>query len=813
MGRKRKSGKQLNGNGRSILILLRSVGQAVKHPLLVYDCESQLCRDNGSIRQEVMKMICFAGIPACCLSAKGCGIDNHQAEEAAGHAMIDFFRCALPNSAITTLLVSSEDNLPPSSINQIAPIFKEFEKAISSDFLLINRCSQYDMTSAALNRGKGVKKRVLMNLTNPDFGYSNSSPLMSRDQRSHTDAPNSSNANSEISIDGGSLTILGDNAIEQRTISQSLTQKEQINLTGSDDEIFFLGENNMRDRALSENQLMGIVKMRELDEIRKKTVSDLIAEQNINRKKKNCYAHKEVYFGIPNISRSKPPEVFCAAPNVVSSYTEACSSDSEDSVIKRKLSKTASKSNKKMEINSDLGNVIVHATSGNSLTIRDSSFTKDSDEELGEVVDEWAESDEHEEKRKTEWSHKNGTTGTSDLQDYKNSVYKPNLDNELSIRQEKRIGVVSNKVLVRRVEWFITLVTQRSSHSIMNLSKLAWDQYLNNQQPDVVYDRKMRARQLLFNEIQKLFPDKCISLQVTGSTVNGCGSYNSDTDMCLCYPTSGYRGQNFDDFHGERSFSSKILRKIEKTFRRLPVGHPFKRLVKCCQLIPAKVPIIKLLLNGEFDGIDIDINVNNVAGIYNSHLLHYYSMLDGRVPALALLVKHWAMVAGVNNSQEGYLNSYSLILLVIHFLQCGVQPALLPNLQHIFPQKFDNKIPLEELLLFGDIAKQMPSYPSNTSSLGELTIGFFEYYSHFDFENNAISIRSAQVFSRSVLPKNMSYHPIFIEEPFDAVNTARTVRTINHMNTIRAAFRQASSVFEQQSFKMSDLGVTVVPRN
>lgn len=136
-----------------------------------------------------------------------------------------------------------------------------------------------------------------------------------------------------------------------------------------------------------------------------------------------------------------------------------------------------------------------------------------------------------------------------------------------------------------------------------------------------------------------------------------------------------------------------------------------------------QVPIIKLVLTGEFEGIEVDINVNNTAGIYNSHLIHYYSLYifiisdnflmicfrsELRFPALALMIKHWSLSSGINNSPQGYLNSYTVILLVIHYLQCGVQPAVLPNLQHLFPSKFDKKLPLEQLLLFGEIAEKIP---------------------------------------------------------------------------------------------------------
>ena len=205
-----------------------------------------------------------------------------------------------------------------------------------------------------------------------------------------------------------------------------------------------------------------------------------------------------------------------------------------------------------------------------------------------------------------------------------------------------------------------------------------------------------------------MFPDKFINLQVTGSTINGCGAFNSDVDMCLCYPTNSYRGYVFDDFGNDRSNSTKVLRKLDRAIKRTKYGQPLKNLIYRCEMIPAKVPIIKLKLNGIFKELEVDINVNNIAGIYNSHLTHYYSLVDARFPVLALLVKHWAGANYINNAQAGYLNSYTVILLVVHFLQCGVSPSVLPKLQFVFTDKFHKKLPLDELLLYGDISYKLP---------------------------------------------------------------------------------------------------------
>ncbi|KAK6011210.1 hypothetical protein OSTOST_23716, partial [Ostertagia ostertagi] len=72
------------------------------------------------------------------------------------------------------------------------------------------------------------------------------------------------------------------------------------------------------------------------------------------------------------------------------------------------------------------------------------------------------------------------------------------------------------------------------------------------------------------------------------------------------------------------------------------------------------VPIIKMALHPPYQELDLDINVNNTAGIYNSHLIHYYSLLDQRFPAVCLLVKHWAITNGIGDAATGSFNRHTM---------------------------------------------------------------------------------------------------------------------------------------------------------
>lgn len=86
------------------------------------------------------------------------------------------------------------------------------------------------------------------------------------------------------------------------------------------------------------------------------------------------------------------------------------------------------------------------------------------------------------------------------------------------------------------------------------------------------------------------------------------------------------------------------------------------------KVISAKVPILKF--RGAEHGFEVDLNCNNAVGIRNTHLLHSYAQLDWRVRPLVIIVKLWAQANNINDAKNMTISSYSLALMVIHYLQC-----------------------------------------------------------------------------------------------------------------------------------------------
>ncbi|KAF1547312.1 Poly(A) RNA polymerase GLD2, partial [Eudyptula minor] len=243
------------------------------------------------------------------------------------------------------------------------------------------------------------------------------------------------------------------------------------------------------------------------------------------------------------------------------------------------------------------------------------------------------------------------------------------------------------------------------------------------QQQTYDLNRKELCRTELQREIQRIFPQSRLFL--VGSSLNGFGTRSSDGDLCLVVkeepiPTSFF---NFNIVFqvNQKTEARHILSLVQKLFSTKLCNY-----IERPQLIRAKVPIVKFRDKvRQVFCVEFDLNVNNVVGIRNTFLLRTYAYIENRVRPLVLVVKKWASFHDINDASRGTLSSYSLVLMVLHYLQTLPEP-ILPSLQKNYPESFD---PTMQLHLVHQAPCTIPPYLSkNGSSLGDLLIGFFKYY-------------------------------------------------------------------------------------
>ncbi|XP_027738305.1 poly(A) RNA polymerase GLD2 isoform X1 [Empidonax traillii] len=291
-------------------------------------------------------------------------------------------------------------------------------------------------------------------------------------------------------------------------------------------------------------------------------------------------------------------------------------------------------------------------------------------------------------------------------------------------------------------------------------------------------DRKELCRTELQREIQLIFPQS--RLYLVGSSLNGFGTRSSDADLCLVVQ---------EEPVNQKTEARRILSLVQKLF-----STKLSSYIERPQLIRAKVPIVKFR-DKVSSYVEFDLNVNNVVGIRNTFLLRTYAFIENRVRPLVLVIKKWASFHEINDASRGTLSSYSLVLMVLHYLQTLPEP-ILPSLQKNYPECFD---PTMQLHLVHQAPCTIPPYISkNGSSLGDLLIGFFKYYAtEFDWSHQMISVREAKAIPR---PDGIEWRNKFIcvEEPFDGTNTARAVHEKQKFDMIRGEFTQAWRVLRDK---------------
>ncbi|KAM7391757.1 hypothetical protein PAMP_022418 [Pampus punctatissimus] len=284
--------------------------------------------------------------------------------------------------------------------------------------------------------------------------------------------------------------------------------------------------------------------------------------------------------------------------------------------------------------------------------------------------------------------------------------------------------------------------------------------------------RKEMCRAQLQQDIQRLYA--VARLYLTGSSMSGLGCRSSDADLCLVLKGN----KRHDPIH--------VLSSLQRLFKTLSY-------VERTQLIRAKVPILRFREKGS--DLEFDLNINNTVGIRNTFLLRSYAYADLRIRPIILVVKKWARHNQINDASKGTLSSYTLVLMVLHYLQTRNEPVL-PSLQRDYPECFN---PLLDIDAVPERPKYIPPYISrNQSSLGELLLGFLKYYAtDFRWDKQVISVREAEA-----LPKNNSKEWrnkfICVEEPFERNNVARAVHEKVKFDAIKAQFVESWRILQKR---------------
>ncbi|KAH7703744.1 PAP/25A associated domain containing protein [Aphelenchoides avenae] len=253
-------------------------------------------------------------------------------------------------------------------------------------------------------------------------------------------------------------------------------------------------------------------------------------------------------------------------------------------------------------------------------------------------------------------------------------------------------------------------------------------------------------------------------------------------DLCLAIRTQG--------FYSTRKANVK-LGAVAKAWQRSG------RFTDVQHINRAKVPIVRFTSVEGNRQISIDLSYNRIYGVYNTHLLSHYAKLDNRFPMLCVAVRGWAKAEGILNARSKTFNSYTLNLLVLHYLVHATEPPVLPDLQAAYPEFFGLGRPLETLYNNEALPLPLQAFPKNEQGTGELLSGFFMYFASFDFASYAVSISNGGFVQRAKLPALMTLNdpgvdrnPVVVIDPYEPVNPARTIKAAS-FPIVMTAFRTA----------------------
>lgn len=286
----------------------------------------------------------------------------------------------------------------------------------------------------------------------------------------------------------------------------------------------------------------------------------------------------------------------------------------------------------------------------------------------------------------------------------------------------------------------------------------------------------------LQNEINKQYTNCHVT--PFGSVINGFWIKNSDIDICIQVPVLLNRKDQI-----------KFLKKICIILNTYKGGIIEQR-------FSAKVPIIHFSCTNEKNCFELscDISINNILAIVNSKLIQQYVGVDKRLQVMGIALKYWSKNRNINDRSKGFLSSFSLILMIIHFLQNVADPKILPSLQDIAFERnekpyyvfgVDCKYCTDEKIIKEKLYKLNNCKDADTD-VATLIIQFFKFYG-YQYKSGVIAIRDiANYYQNFQVLKDFESYFLFVDNPFEVGKNVANILPQNYktiINEMKRAYK------------------------
>ncbi|XP_003489038.1 uncharacterized protein LOC100745734 isoform X1 [Bombus impatiens] len=253
------------------------------------------------------------------------------------------------------------------------------------------------------------------------------------------------------------------------------------------------------------------------------------------------------------------------------------------------------------------------------------------------------------------------------------------------------------------------------------------------------------VKQSLENSVRLYFPT--VKGFIFGSRVTGLGFPNSDIDIYLdCENTYGQ--DTLHDNQDNDTLAQTHFMWIIQILQEQKGEWEIKKIVE-----KAKVPIIKLIYKR--NGLHCDVSTKNGLSVESSKLVRSFN--DAYLPCrkLILVIKKW--FSYINLPKKHGLTNYALAWLVIFYLQ---RKSYLKSVAELIQEK--NK---SQLICGWETGVAQPKNNNKSEqSISTLLMGFFQFYTNFDYQHYIICPLMGQPIAKqafvgtNMLPEEMKHY-------------------------------------------------------
>lgn len=227
-------------------------------------------------------------------------------------------------------------------------------------------------------------------------------------------------------------------------------------------------------------------------------------------------------------------------------------------------------------------------------------------------------------------------------------------------------------------------------------------------------------------------------------------------------------------------------------------------------IVNARTPIVKI--QDRKTGIHCDVNCSCEMGVKNSEFLKFCRLYDARVDQLVSFVKLFAIKYDIIGRGPGdHLNSYTVVLLVLFFLQ---HENILPSVE-VLQRNIEDELCCGWNFAFNE---EFVMDKGNSSSVLNLLVSFFTFYINFPFKTHIICplvgkpVKKYNLKYSYDLPDVLSMSPTFgrkkdklelnkclvVQDPFELtknISSSVSERSLDHMVKV---FRKGFKVLAEE---------------